>query len=80
MIAALCDENGTTLTGSDGYMHVDGRFTRENQIEQVREYRKRFNKHFPHKYDAMTHVMFVPRIKTLPDSYNNRSMPHRYTL
>ena len=79
-IAALCNENGTTLMGSDGYIHVDGRFTRENQIEQVREYRARFKKHFPHKYDEMTHVMFVRSIKDLPDSYNNRSMPHRYTL
>lgn len=80
MIAALCNENGTTLLGSDGYTPVDGRFTRENQIEQVRQYRERFKKHFPHKYNEMTHVMFVRSIKDLPDSYNNRSMPRRYNL
>jgi hypothetical protein len=80
MIAAFCDEKGTTLMGSDGYVHVDGRFTRDNQINEAREYRERFKKHFPHKYDAMTHVMFVRRIRDLPDSYNNRSMPHRYSL
>lgn len=80
MIAALCNENGTTLLGSDGYVHVDGRLTRDNQINKAREYRERFKKHFPHKYDAMTHVMFVQSIKALPDSYNNRATPHRYTL
>jgi len=80
MIAVLCNENGTTQLGSDGYVHVDGRFTRDNQVQQAREYRERFKKHFAHKYDAWTHVMFVQNIRNLPDSYNNRTMPNRYTL
>lgn len=80
MIAVLCNENGATQLGSDGYIHADGRFTRENQINKAREYREGFKKHFKHKYDAWTHVMFVQRIRDLPDSYNNRSMPRRYTL
>lgn len=80
MIAVLCNENGTTQLGSDGYIHVDGRYNRANQINLAREYRERFKKNFPHKYDAWTHVMFVTRIQDLPDSYNNRSMPARYKL
>ena len=80
MIAVFCDENGVTLMGSDGYIHVDGRFTLDNQINQARQHRERFKKHFPHKYEAMTHVMFVQSIKDLPDSYNGRSTPARYAL
>lgn len=80
MIAVLCDKNGKTSLGSDGYIHVDGRFTRMNQVGQAREYRETFKKNFRHKYDAWTHVMFVARVRDLPDSYNNRTMPPRYAL
>lgn len=80
MIAVLCDDKGNTQLGSDGYIHVDGRFTRDNQVNEAREYRERFKKHFAHKYEFWTHVMFVSRIRDLPDPYNNRSMPHRYSL
>lgn len=80
MIAVLCNENGVTQMGSDGYFRPDGRLTLENRIEKAREYRERFAKNFPHKYEGWTHVMFVQRIRDLPDSYNNRSMPARYKL
>lgn len=78
MIAVLCNEAGTTLLGTDGYVHVDGRFCIENKIEAARQYRERFKKHFQWKYDSWTHVMFVGSINQLPDSYNGRSMPQRY--
>ena len=80
MLAALCDENGNTMLGSDGYVHVDGRYNIHNQIDQAREYRERFKEHFPYKYESMTHVMFVRSIKELPTQYNNRSLPTRYAL
>ena len=80
MFACICDKNGTTPLGTDGYLRVDGRFSRDNQIRFAREYRERFKTNFRRDYDHMTHVMFVQRIKDLPDSYNRRPMPKRYVL
>lgn len=80
MIAAYCDEDGMTIMGIDGYVHVDGRLTVYNQINAVREHRERFKKHFPHKYESMTHVMFVYSIRDLPDNSGKRSVPTRYAL
>lgn len=80
MIAVLCNKNGKTQVGTDGYLDVDGRFTLENQINQAREYRERFKKHFMHKYDFWTHVMFVQSTRNLPDPHNNRPMPRRHSL
>lgn len=80
MLAVLCDEKGETMLGSDGYVHVDGRKTVDNKINEVEEYRQRFVKHFPHKAKFWTHVMFVRRVADLPDSYNRKSMPRRHKM
>jgi len=80
MIACICDENGTTPLGTDGYLRVDGRLTRANQIRFAREARERFKTNFRRDYYDMTHVMFVRRIKDLPADYNGRPMPKRYVL
>ena len=80
MIACFCDKNGTSHIGTDYYLRVDGRLTRNNQIDAAREYREQFKKHFRCDYDDMTHVMFVRRIRDLPDAYNGRHMPVRYPI
>ena len=80
MIACFCDKNGTTPLGTDGYLRVDGRLTRANQIRFAGEARERFKANLRRDYDEMTHVMFVQRIRDLPDSYNGRPMPKRYVL
>lgn len=79
MIAALCDKNGDTQCGSDGYVHVDGRLTLENQVEAARQYRERFRLHFRHKYDTWTHVMIAPDIRSLPGPHH-RSTPRIHSL
>jgi hypothetical protein len=74
MIAVLCDENGMTQLGSDGYIHVDGRYSRANQINLVRQYRERFKENFPHKYGSWTHVMFVDVMEIVPSEGGNNSI------
>lgn len=74
-LAVLCDENGRTFLGSDGYLRVDGRFTRQNQVKQVRTYREKFKQNFPHKYEQWTHVMFVTSLDDL-----TRRTPYRWQL
>jgi hypothetical protein len=80
MIAVLCNEKGDTLLGSDGYFHVDGRYSKSSQINLARQYRERYKLNFQQKYESWTHVMFVACIRDLPDQYNNRSIPARYKL
>lgn len=80
MIACFCDKDGISQIGTDSYLRVDGRLTSDNQVREAREYRERFKKNFRPKYDGMTHVMLVRRIKDLPDPYNGRSLPYRYIL
>ena len=74
MLAFLCDHNGQTMCGTDGVVHVDGRKTTTNQIQEAREYRERFKKHFPHKYDSWTHVFFAKSVKLAP---NHGEKPQR---
>lgn len=80
MIAVLCNANGSTECGSDGYVKIDGRLTIKNQIERAREYRELFKKHFRYKYDAWTHVMFVRSIRDLPKPGNQARLPRRYSF
>lgn len=80
MYAVLCDSTGKHQLGSDSVINVDGRFSRENQIESVRKYKERFKKNFLWKYELWTHVYFVGSINNMPDSYNKRSMPRLYKL
>ena len=68
MIAVLCDKNGNTLCGSDGYFYPDGRLKLSNKIKKAAQYRERYKKHFRRKYDFWTHVMFVRSIRELPNT------------
>jgi len=80
MIACFCDENGISPIGTDYYLRVDGRLSRDNQIDAARQHREQLKKHFRPDYDDMTHVMFINRIRDLPDAYNGRPMPVRYPI
>lgn len=65
MVAVLCDANGTRQCGSDGVVYIDGRLTRQNQVAEVRQYRERFKKNYPHKYEAWTHCRFTRYISDI---------------
>ena len=54
----LCDSKGVSQCGSEGHLHVDGRFGMSRTVAQVREYRERFRKHFPEKLESWTHFFF----------------------
>lgn len=80
MIAVLCDKDGKTQLGSDGYVHIDGRLGHYRRIHKATDYRNGFRRNFPHKAEKWTHVMFVHSIKHLPDPYNGMQMPERWEL
>lgn len=52
----LCDCHGVPSVGSDGLIHVDGRFNIMHVLHEVHKYRAGFKKNFKHKYDYWTHV------------------------
>jgi hypothetical protein len=79
MIGVLCDKDGKTLCGSDGYFIPDGRLKLSNRIKKATEYRERYKKHFRYKYDFWTHVVFVRSICELPSIGENCSLM-RYEL
>jgi len=56
--AILCNENGETQGGSDGYIPLVGQHGFHRDMQAVRDYRDRFQKNFNHKYSFWTHVMF----------------------
>lgn len=58
MKITLCDHNGISGVGSDGHIHVDGRFGLQRAGEEVRQYRERFKAHFRWKYDEWSHWFY----------------------
>ena len=57
-LAQYCDEGGNTLLGSDSVFWIDGRWNLRTIGEKASEYRGRYRKNFPHKYEAMTHYVY----------------------
>ena len=53
--AFFCDVNGEDHTGSDAMAYIDGRWSERTIYRKMREYRLRYKKRFPHKYDSYTH-------------------------
>ena len=74
MIGVLCNENGQTLCGSDGYFYPDGRLKLSNKIKEAVKYRERYKKHFSSKYQFWTHVIFVRSIREFSSTGNNCSL------
>lgn len=70
MKVTLCDKNGVHQLGSDGHIHVDGRYSIPRVTDTVRDYRERFKKNFPHKYELWTHF----RIEGRPRLYKIGSL------
>ena len=54
-IAFFCDANGNDHIGSDAMVYIDGRWSAKTIARKMQEYRNRYKKHFPHKYDSFTH-------------------------
>ena len=44
----ILTQNGSDIIGSDGLMHIDGRFNLESTKREVRSRNKRYEKNFPH--------------------------------
>jgi hypothetical protein len=59
MIAVLCNSAGEKMLGTSGIIRVDARKTVENRLQQVREYKERFRKNFPHFCEYWTHCFFA---------------------
>ena len=62
--------NGKEILGSDGLMHIDGRFNLTSIKREVRERNKRLERNFPHKvcdgfFFAGEHLNPISNIITL---------------
>ena len=64
--AILLDANGQSLLGSDSVMPIDGRWNLASIRREVNEYRNRFKKHFPHKYNAWQKFGVVQNLRQDP--------------
>ena len=60
--AILCDKDGNTQCGTDGYLRLDARNNLFTQIQDAINYRNRFKANFRAKYDYWTHVMFSNKV------------------
>ena len=60
--ANLCNENGVTQCGSDGHVGLDGRWGMARIHNEVRQYRRRFEKNLSHKAENWTHFMVSQKI------------------
>ena len=40
--------NNYSILGSDGLMHIDGRFSLQSTINEVKKRNERYSKNFPH--------------------------------
>jgi hypothetical protein len=59
---SLCDAKGIDSCGSDGHFNIDKRFGLARIHSEVFEYRSRFEKNFPHKFEQWTHFKYCGRI------------------
>lgn len=54
----LCNSEGERLCGSNGHIHVDGRFNLISTRFRVSHYRERFRKHLTWQAEYWTHFYF----------------------
>ena len=57
-LAQFCDENGTTLMGSDSLIYFDGRWSQDTRDNKASAARERYRSGFPSLYAEMTHYAF----------------------
>lgn len=62
-------KEGKQLLGTDGIMHVDGRFNSASIYKEVRARNNRFAKNFPHKI-ADQYAIYTGRIGSPLDKLN----------
>ena len=62
----LTNKDGVSMCGTDGAFYVDGRLSPQNVAVKIDEYRQRFKKHFPHKFEYWTHFGIVPNFRNDP--------------
>ena len=66
MKVVLTNADGQTMCGTDGILNVDGRYCMERVWEVVRDYRERYKKNFPHKFEFWTHFGVVRSFRENP--------------
>lgn len=64
--AFFCDANGKDHLGSDSLCYLDGRWSAKTIAKKMSEYRHRYKKHFPHKYNAFSHYRIGSSVIPVP--------------